>query len=483
MYRFKPITLIAAIDSYGGLSKNGQIPWKLKEDLENFKTITTGDGNNAVIMGRNTWKTIPDRHRGFQARYNVVISNTLSETDIKADNLTGAPVRLSRSFEDAIQFCSQNDKIENIFICGGADIYRTAIERGFVDQFHITTIDQKYDCDKFLRLPSRGINRTDLKTYGETYVKIEKSCPFYSNSNENKYLNLLENIQDVNSKSRDTRNAPTYSIFGPELKLNLQDGFPLLTTKYMYWRGIVEELLFFLRGETNSRILSDRNVRIWEPNTSREFLDSRGLYGYDIGDMGPMYGWNWRHFGADYSGANHNYTGIGHDQLRDLLRQLKFNPTSRRMILTTYDPSKVSQSVLAPCHGLVIQFYVNNDDVLHCKMYQRSSDSFLGLPFNIASYALLMKILCHVTGYQAGQLIISLGDCHLYKDHLPAVKEQLKRKKFLPPKLYIRKPFMYDGHESEWVNSAIDYIENLKYEDFELTDYRYHPAIRASMIP
>lgn len=505
MYRFKPTTLIAAIDLYRGISKNGEIPWRFKDDMLNFKEITTGNGNNAVIMGRKTWESIPDRYRGLSNRYNVILSKTLSENDIRRNNFTKTPFQLSRSFEDAMKFCTENNSIENIFICGGAEIYKTALDRGFVDEFHLTRIGKHYDCDKFLHMNiSRGSFNNKYKFYDGIEVAIERSWPLYPTLNERQYLNLLEDIIRMDKVGRKTRNAATYSIFGPQLEIDLKEKFPLLTTKYMYWRGIVEELLFFLRGETNSRILSERGIHIWEPNTSREFLDSRRLQDYEVGDMGPMYGWNWRHFGANYRGCQHDYTGDGYDQLRDLLIQLKFNPTSRRMMLTTYDPSKVSQSVLAPCHGLITQFYVQNG-ILNCTTYQRSADAFLGLPFNIASYALLVNILCHVTGYRPGKLTISFGDCHIYKDHLSLVKEQISRPQLLAPELSIRKPFISEielsnkfnlipnfrvcsADESEeyqalWVESAIKYIKDLKFDDFDLQDYRYHPAIKAPMLP
>lgn len=489
MYRFKPITLIAAIDAQGGIGKRGRIPWYIPEDLVIFRDTTLGRNVmpktnfedppiNAVIMGRKTWKSIPKYYRGLRDRYNVVISTTLSQREVAADNVTGAPVQLSRSIEEAMRFCHRNSRISNIFIGGGAEIYQSMLERGFVDYTHITHIPGDCECDTRLRLsPNRILlNETYVPT-SDSALKVEYAEIVHRNPHEYMYFNVLRQI--LPTSPRQTRNAPTYSIFGPQLVFDLKDGFPLLTTKQMFWRGIVEELLFFLRGETDSRILSDRNVRIWEPNTSRVFLDERGLHEYAEGDMGPMYGWNWRHFGATYSNSQVDYTGKGYDQLRDLLHQLKFQPNSRRMLLTTFDPSKVNQSVLAPCHGLVTQFYVN-EGVLDCQMYQRSADSFLGLPFNIASYALLMQILCHITGYQPGRLLITIGDCHLYQEHIPAARQQLERSPFLPPKVSILKPFVAD--KGTQIDDMISYIEGLTATDFSLQDYRYHPTIVAPMV-
>lgn len=312
----------------------------------------------------------------------------------------------------------------------------------------------------------------------------------YNNKDEYQYLELLKQILNTDNKGRNTRNAPTYSIFGPQIEFNLQNGFPLLTTKKMFWRGIVEELLFFLKGDTNSNHLTEKNVNIWVPNTTRDFLDSRKLYDYEIGDMGPMYGWNWRHCSADYMGMNSVYTNKGFDQLKDILLQLKNDPYSRRIMMSSFDPSNVIKSVLVPCHGIVIQFYVN-DNIMDCKMYQRSSDSFLGLPFNITSYALLMHILCKVTGYTPGKLIITLGDCHIYKDHKDVVLEQISRKPYKFPQLNILKEFTFNTHhlnninninDSElWINNAISYIESLTYDDFNVDNYFYHPLLKAQM--
>ena len=181
-----------------------------------------------------------------------------------------------------------------------------------------------------------------------------------------------------------TRNAKTYSIFDNSITFDMKDGFPLLTTKRMFWKGIVEELLFFIRGDTNSKHLEDKGVRIWQGNTTQEFIDNIGLP-YQEGDMGPMYGFMWRHFGADYTGCNTDYTNQGFDQLSKIVEEIKTNPHSRRILMSDFDPSRAHQGVLYPCHSLVLQFYVRDGKFLDVKMYQRSVDSFLGEPFNIAS--------------------------------------------------------------------------------------------------
>jgi thymidylate synthase len=207
-------------------------------------------------------------------------------------------------------------------------------------------------------------------------------------------------------------------------------------------------------------------------------IDDRGLTQYEEGDMGPMYGWNWRHFGASYSGCNDNYNGRGYDQLEYLIKDLINNPSSRRLLLTTYDPSKVSESVLAPCHGITIQFNVRNGTYLDCKMYQRSVDVALGYPFNIASYGLLVHILCHVTGYQPGKLTMTLGDTHLYEQHLEKIKNQLNRVPYRFPQLKITK----SKDRTDDVKSILKFIEKLQPEDFEIVGYNYYPGIKMDMV-
>ena len=233
----------------------------------------------------------------------------------------------------------------------------------------------------------------------------------------------------------------------------------------MFWKGIVEELLFFLRGDTNSKKLDEKGVKIWNPNTTREFLDNLGLTDYQEGEMGPMYGYQWRNFNKPYKKE-----GNGYDQLATCIELIKNNPTNRRILMTTFNPLQLNESVLAPCHSIVIQFYVNNDR-LSCHMYQRSADTFLGLPFNIASTSLLTYIMAKVTNLKPGEVIISLGDTHLYDDHVEAALKQLDRTPMEFPKLNILKEL-----------NNLDDIENLTLTDFELVNYQSHPGIKAAMI-
>ena len=209
-------------------------------------------------------------------------------------------------------------------------------------------------------------------------------------------------------------------------------------------------------------------MRIWSSHTSREFLDARGLTHYEEGDIGCMYGWNWRHFGAQYAGCGACYDGAGHDQLKEVLRLLRTDPMSRRIVMTTYDPMALAGGVLEPCHGLVTQFYVNGDR-LSCHMYQRSADAFLGLPFNIASYAALTYVLAAKSGLKPAELVISLGDAHIYRDHFQQVAMQVGRNLLPFPKLVLD-PSVREKD-----------FEELTVVDFDVVGYIYHPAIRGRM--
>jgi thymidylate synthase len=273
---------------------------------------------------------------------------------------------------------------------------------------------------------------------------------------------------------RQTRNANTFSIFGCHMCFDLQNNIlPLLTTKKMFTRGILEELLFFLRGETNSKILEEKKVNIWKSNTTREFLDNNNLSHYTEGDMGPMYGFQWRHFNAEYNGCDKDYSGKGIDQLEEVVKDLQYNKYSRRILMTTYNPRQAKQGVLYPCHGIVVQFGIEDDNKLCCHMYQRSADYALGVPFNITSYAFLVHILCSILktkncNYIAGKLYMSFGDVHLYENHVEAAKMQLERTPFLFPELRIKKEILN--------------FQDIKSDDFEIINYKSHDKLNFEMV-
>jgi thymidylate synthase len=213
---------------------------------------------------------------------------------------------------------------------------------------------------------------------------------------ESEYLLLLKKTLEKGQERNDRTGVGTFSIFGEQLKFDISSSIPLLTTKKIGWKSIIHELLWFLRGDTNANNLKEVGVNIWNGNTTREFLDSRGLTEYPVGDIGAGYGFQWRHSGAEYKTCNDDYTGQGFDQILYIINELKTNPTSRRLYMTAWNPSFLNKMALPPCH-VSAQFYVDidkvtNEQYLSCHMYQRSVDEFLGLPYNIFSYAVLTYI-------------------------------------------------------------------------------------------
>jgi thymidylate synthase len=279
----------------------------------------------------------------------------------------------------------------------------------------------------------------------------------------------------------------TLSIFAPrplkfQLNINGRPVLPLLTTKRVFHRAVITELLWFIQGNTSSIALSEVGVKIWDGNGSREFLDSVGLSHHEVGDLGPVYGFQWRHFGADYIDASTDYTGQGVDQLADIIHKLRTNPYDRRMILTAWNPRDLRNMVLPPCH-MFAQFYVSFPERgevlegstdskpkghLHCQLYQRSCDMGLGVPFNIASYALLTHMLAHVCDLVPGSLTHVMGDAHVYLDHVDALRTQLERE----PRAFAELEITRDKGGS---------IDGWKVEDFVIKGYDPHKSIAMNM--
>lgn len=259
------------------------------------------------------------------------------------------------------------------------------------------------------------------------------------------YLQLMQHVLQHGTDKADRTGTGTRSVFGYQMRFDLTQGFPLLTTKKLHLRSIIHELLWFLKGETNIRYLKENNVSIWD-----EWADENG-------DLGRVYGAQWR----SWRGAN----GETIDQISNLIQQIKNNPDSRRLIVSAWNPAEVDDMALPPCHAL-FQFYVANGK-LSCQLYQRSADIFLGVPFNIASYALLTMMVAQVCGLKAGEFIHTLGDAHLYRNHLAQAELQLSR---TPKKL----PEMH-------INPNVNDIFAFQFEDFELRDYDPHPHIKAEV--
>ena len=282
-----------------------------------------------------------------------------------------------------------------------------------------------------------------------------------SNNDELNYLEFLNLVKNTGTK-KTTRNGITYSHFAHLLKFDISYKFPLLTTKKMFFKGIVEELLWFLRGSVNSKELESKGVNIWKGNSSREFLDANGFHNYDEGYLGPIYGYQWRSFNGKI------------DQLKYLLEEIQLE-NSRRILINAWNPCQLHEQALPPCH-ILYNFFKNNDEI-SCMMYMRSSDLFLGLPFNIASTALLTHIIAKVSGFKVKEIAISICDCHIYDEHIEPLNTQLERKPYEFPSIHIKKEI--DNNLS--IDEKIKWIEELQFEDFELINYNFYPTIKAIM--
>ena len=264
-------------------------------------------------------------------------------------------------------------------------------------------------------------------------------------------MDLVRRVIETGERRGDRTGTGTRSIFGVQCRYSLEDWtIPLMTTKRVFWKGVVEELLWMIRGETNAKTLSEKGVKIWDANASRAFLDSRGLTKNEEGDLGPIYGYQWRRFNGDSD----------NDQLKYIVDGIREDPESRRLVMSAWNPNELHKMALPPCH-VMAQFYVHNNR-LSCMMTQRSADLGLGVPFNVASYSLLTCLLAKLTDLEPGEFIHSIGDAHVYENHIEGLTEQLKRK-----------PREFPRVELPTFLELAD-IERLEFKDITLKDYTPH---------
>jgi len=290
------------------------------------------------------------------------------------------------------------------------------------------------------------------------------------------YLQLLKDTLNHGEK-KGTRNGTVYSQFGTMITFDIADTFPLLTTKKVFTKGVIHELLWFLRGSTNAKELQEDGVHIWDLNSSRVYLDQMGFYEYPEGVLGPVYGWQWRAFNMPYDHLNHdihNSTSISHDQIEYILEELLKPENSRRAVLTAWNPAQLKQMALPPCH-MLYTFYKDSKG-LSCMMNMRSSDLFLGLPFNIASTALLTRIIAAVLHMKVSKICITATDSHIYEEHIGAVKQQFENPILQGPTMTISRPA---PPLDSSVKEKIEWIESLKYTDFVIHDYQSAGTIKA----
>ncbi|KEG05994.1 dihydrofolate reductase/thymidylate synthase [Trypanosoma grayi] len=495
----RAFSIVVATDEKNGIGDGNSIPWHVPEDMQYFKKLTTNlrgknvtpslEKRNAVVMGRKTWDSIPAKFRPLAGRLNVVLSATLTKEHLldgisdeaKRAAAADGVVVVNGGLADALQLLAEPayvSSIETVYCVGGGRVYAEALRPpcvGVLQAIHLTLIHvHEPSCSVHFCTPAAGSGEDwvrekateDLTSANAaaTKYRFEKYVP--RNREEEQYLHLVDHIIREGSKKDDRTGVGTLSIFGAQMRFSLRGNrLPLLTTKRVFWRGVCEELLWFLRGQTNAKLLSDKGVHIWSDNGSRAFLDSRGLHDYEEMDLGPVYGFQWRHFGAAYTRHDDDYSGNGIDQIRQIVETLRTNPDDRRMILTAWNPCALHAMALPPCH-LLAQFYANNGE-LSCMLYQRSCDMGLGVPFNIASYALLTILMAKAAGLRPGELVHTLGDAHVYSNHVEPCLEQLQR----VPRAF---PFIVFRREREFLE---DYEEG----DIEIVDYTPYPAIAMKM--
>ncbi|KAL6957355.1 hypothetical protein U1Q18_049239 [Sarracenia purpurea var. burkii] len=460
--------VVVAATQNMGIGKDGKLPWRLPCDIKFFKdvTLTTSDHakKNAVIMGRKTWESIPLEHRPLPGRLNVVLTRSGSFDIATAENVViCGSMASSLELLAASPYCIS---IEKVFVIGGGQILREALNAPGCDAIHITEIETIIECDTFIPavdmsvfLPwysSFPLVENNIRYHFTTYVRVRNSTGeplsqtngwisdnssdsaklevkkfsflpkmIFDKHEEYMFLRLVQDIISNGTPKDDETGTSILSKFGCQMRFNLRKSFPLLTTKKVFWRGVVEELLWFISGSTNAKVLQEKGIHIWDGNASRDYLDSIGLVDREEGDLGPIYAFQWRHFGARYTNMHADYSGQGFDQLLDIIDKIKNKPDDRRIILSAWNPSDLKSMVLPPCH-MFAQFYVANGE-LSCQMYQRSADMGLGVPFNIASYALLTCMIAHICDLVPGDFVHVIGDAHVYLTHIRPLQEQVQK--------------------------------------------------------
>lgn len=509
------LNVIVAVDKNMGIGCDGKIPWCVYADMQHFKSVTQ---NSILIMGRKTWESVPDEHKGFTGRKAVII---ISKNYVLSNDSKNIFVckNLSAGIEKAVNVVSESrDKIKageqvkrkesypSIFICGGTSLYREVLIHftHLIKSLYITLIPGSFLCDTFFPIKEEELAKTfinvtqllerySVKSYPQLFTfnmnsefdfgyrsrisrknlitGVIKETPNYflkfkKPSPDQNYVDLISTILIEGELKKDRTGVGTLSIFSYNLVFDLQDGFPLITRRKIFWKGCFEETLFFLKGKTNTKELEAKGVNIWKGNTSRKFLDQRGLSHLEEGDMGAGYGFLWRHFGSDYNDKSQKYKGV--DQIERVIQQLKTEPHSRRHIISAWDPAHLDQCALPPCH-ILYQFYVRNDLFLDCKMTQRSCDVMLGLPFNMASYALITHIIAKKVGLKVGKLHISLGDAHIYTNHIDEAHQVIERPSMRWPVLKVGDK-VYEKS-----------IDELDISDFSLQEYGSFPSIKMEM--
>ncbi|AGC01848.1 bifunctional dihydrofolate reductase-thymidylate synthase [Acanthamoeba polyphaga moumouvirus] len=525
MSQLKKFSIVVAVnnDNLIGTCEYGEygIPWPyLRQDMNFFRKITTTTKEeyelNGIIIGHNTWKTLSDAYRKNKKRYNIVVTRDPEPEDISINT------KFVNSFEEAVTYASNLDNVYKIFAIGGSTIYSAALKHPNLESIYLTHVKKSYpiNVERYIYFPINhdqlkdaiNLNLMELEYEKDEYdntknihlsfkkynilsnkfmdvylnkynqennitdipsSKNEINCTF-DKSDEYQYLDLVNKIMNEGI-IKNTRNGKTRSIFGYQLKYDLSKGYPIQTVKKSYPKAIFEELMWMIRGSTDVNVLQKAGVHIWDKNSSRDFLDKNGL-DYDVGDIGPGYGFQMRYFGATYENCKKDYSGQGIDQLKKCIEAIKNNPTDRRIIINLWNPVDINKMALPPCH-ILYNFGVDVYDLptsdgkigrLNCHLMQRSWDVLLG--WNTTTAALLTYLLAHHCNLEPGILVHSITDAHLYQEHIDsgAVKKLLERTPRKLPTLNF--------------TTKRENIEDYTFDDLMLEDYYPCPAIFAEMV-
>jgi len=480
--------MIVGVDATRGIGMNdGTIPWhgtaEGRLDMKWFRAMTR---DVAVIMGRKTWDSIG---RPLPGRINIV----MTRADPPSPDLTAAAessgIIITHTLDEALREAQNQGK--RAMVIGGAEIYALALAHPCMGTLLVNELDQDYGCEVKFPLLDRHEWVSEMIHSEEFGVKLEMKL---TNKSEESYLALLRELRDAPPRPNRTA-VPTRGVFHRVLSFPLSRGdmsktgaggaeqrvMPLITTKKMNFAAIYHELIWFLRGSTTTEYLRANGVHIWDGNSTRDFLDSRGLVRYKEGEVGPIYGYQWRRWGRKYDRATRRDglpgDGTWYDQLAIAIHALREDPSSRRMLVSAWNPSQLGEMALPPCH-YSFQFHCDFDsDVrpsrLNCLVNMRSADVGLGVPFNIASYALLTHMISHIVGIPAGTLAISMADCHIYESHIAAIDRQLQR----APRQY---PTLRFGDRAQEYGEIDDFARG-EIDDVIIENYMPHPHIKMDM--
>ncbi|KAK2966011.1 hypothetical protein RJ640_017089 [Escallonia rubra] len=454
-----------------GIGKDGKLPWRLPSDLKFFKdvTMTTSDlaRKNAVIMGRKTWESIPLEHRPLPGRLNVVLTRSGSFDIATAENVV-----ICGSMISALELLAASPyclSIEKVFVIGGGQVLREALNAPGCNAIHVTEIESDVDCDTF-------IPALDISSFQPWY----SSLPSVENNIRYCFTTYVR-VRNSTVEPPSLTNGPTSDSNSDVVKFDVKK-FSFLPKmifekheEHMYLR-LVQDIISngaYKDDRTGTGTLSKFGCQCFGEEFLKSFCGSSvvpqmlsiGLVDREEGDLGPVYGFQWRHFGARYNGMYADYTGQGFDQLLDVIEKIKNNPDDRRIILSAWNPSDLKLMALPPCH-MFAQFYVAKGE-LSCQMYQRSADMGLGVPFNVASYALLTCMVAHVCDLVPGDFIHVIGDAHVYRTHVRPLQDQLQK---LPKPFPILK-----------INPQKKDIDSFVAADFELIGYDPHQKIEMKM--